>query len=302
MKKIEFTLLILSIIISLDSYSQEFEWIVDNTGSNSGERIVAIIDAGSIGSYDGIGLTGTVTDYNGNWGYNYPTLSEFTAYVKFSPNLTYGIIQEKSTANIQLRIRKISNSIVHLTANLSPHRGVRVDLKKVIGSPSIVMGNPLVNDSSGELLLDQPSYSSISTTNHSTGDVGIGTTNPDMKLTVKGNIHAEEVKIDLNVPAPDYVFKNDYNLRSIEEVEKFIKENSHLPEIPSAKEFEQNGIMQAEMDMKLLKKIEELTLYTIQQQKEIQTLKEENKSLNLLATKFLELQKRLEMLENKKRY
>ncbi|MEX0361390.1 MAG: hypothetical protein AB3N10_10460, partial [Allomuricauda sp.] len=105
------------------------------------------------------------------------------------------------------------------------------------------------------------------TNNHiSAGNVGIGTANPDMKLTVKGKIHAEEVKIDLNVPAPDYVFKKEYNLRSLEEVEDYIKENCHLPEIPSAKEFEQNGIMQAEMDMGLLKKIEELTLYTIAQE------------------------------------
>ncbi len=125
------------------------------------------------------------------------------------------------------------------------------------------------------------------------GNVGIGTTNPDMKLTVKGNIHAEEVKIDLSVPAPDYVFKKDYNLRSIEDVEKYIIENSHLPEIPSAKEFEQNGVMQAEMDMNLLKKIEELTLYTIQQQKEIEQLKLQNK-------KLLELQLRLEKLESEK--
>ncbi len=120
---------------------------------------------------------------------------------------------------------------------------------------------------------------------HHNGNVGIGTTNPDMKLTVKGKIHAEEVAIDLSVPAPDYVFKDDYNLRSIEEVEKFIKENNHLPEIPSAKEFEQNGVMQAEMDMNLLKKIEELTLYTIQQQKEITELK-------ILVKKILEKDKK----------
>ncbi|WP_103866500.1 tail fiber protein [Aquimarina sp. I32.4] len=132
------------------------------------------------------------------------------------------------------------------------------------------------------------------------GFVGIGTTKPDMKLTVKGNIHAEEVKIDLSIPAPDYVFKEDYNLRSIKEVENFIKKNSHLPEIPSAKEFEQNGVMQAEMDMNLLKKIEELTLYTIQQQKEIESLKKENEEVKLLNTKLLELQLRLEKLESKK--
>ncbi|WP_234859282.1 tail fiber protein [Aquimarina aquimarini] len=129
------------------------------------------------------------------------------------------------------------------------------------------------------------------------GNVGIGTTSPDMKLTVKGNIHAEEVKIDLNVPAPDYVFKEDYKLRSIEEVENFIKENSHLPEIPSAKEFEQNGVMQAEMDMSLLKKIEELTLYTIQQEKKIQKLERENEELKSLSNRLTEIEK---LLESKK--
>jgi regulation of enolase protein 1 (concanavalin A-like superfamily) len=132
-------------------------------------------------------------------------------------------------------------------------------------------------------------------------NVGIGTTNPDMKLSVKGQIHAEEVKIDLSVPAPDYVFKKDYDLKSIEEVEKFILKNSHLPEIPSAKDFEQNGVMLAQMDMNLLKKIEELTLYTIQQQKEILQLKKQNsqiekqekeiEKLTLLVEKLLQSKK-----------
>lgn len=301
MKKIEFTLLILSLIISLDSYSQEFEWIVNNTYLNPGERIIAIIDAGSIGRYDGVGLTGTVTDYNGNWGYNYPTLSEFTAYVRFSPNLTYGIIQEKSTANIELRIRKISNSIVHLTANLpNTHKGVRVNLKKVIGSPSVVMGNPLVNDPSGELLLDKPNYNSISTTNHSIGDVGIGTTDPKgFKLGVKGRIAAEEVKVQLYDNWSDFVFKKEYNLPSLIEVEIHIKEKGHLKDIPSAYEVERNGIYLGEMDSKLLQKIEELTLYTIQQQKEIENLKKESHEFKVMNSKLTELQKRLKKLEKK---
>ena len=130
------------------------------------------------------------------------------------------------------------------------------------------------------------------------GNVGIGTTNPDMKLTVKGKIHAEEVKIDLSIPAPDYVFREDYNLRSLNEVEKFIKKNNHLPEIPSAKEFKNNGLMLAEMDMNLLRKVEELTLYTIQQQKEIEIFKKENKKLQKIAEKFNDLQSRLEKLES----
>ncbi|WP_438422276.1 hypothetical protein [Aquimarina macrocephali] len=144
---------------------------------------------------------------------------------------------------------------------------------------------------------DQSDLGSKKMTILNNGNIGIGTISPDMKLTVNGNIHAKEVKIDLNVPAPDYVFKKDYNLITIEEVEKFIKKNSHLPEIPSAEEFEENGVMQAEMDMNLLKKIEELTLYTIQQQKEIEKLKKENTELKSLSDRLVEIEK---LLESKK--
>ena len=97
------------------------------------------------------------------------------------------------------------------------------------------------------------------------GDVGIGTMRPDAKLAVKGTVHAEEVKVDLSVPAPDYVFEKSYNLRPPAEVENYINQNKHLPEIPAAKELEANGINLGEMNMLLLKKVEELTLYTIEQ-------------------------------------
>ncbi|BFP42653.1 hypothetical protein FGF1_34980 [Flavobacteriaceae bacterium GF1] len=96
------------------------------------------------------------------------------------------------------------------------------------------------------------------------GKVGIGTTSPDAKLTVKGRIHTEEVKVDLAVPAPDYVFKEGYDLKSLEEVQNHIKKHGHLPNIPSAKELKANGIELGEMNMKLLEKIEELTLYVIE--------------------------------------
>ncbi len=110
------------------------------------------------------------------------------------------------------------------------------------------------------------SYNRLVINTHN-GNVGIATTNPDSKLTVKGSIHAEEVKVDLSVPGPDYVFEPDYHLKSLEEIEKFIQANKHLPEIPSAKEMEANGVQLGEMNMLLLKKIEELTLYLIDQQK-----------------------------------
>jgi hypothetical protein len=97
------------------------------------------------------------------------------------------------------------------------------------------------------------------------GKVGVGTTSPDYKLDVIGTIRAQEVKVDMN--GADFVFEEDYNLRPIEEVEQFVKERKHLPEIATAKEMQEKGVNQSEMNQQLLQKIEELTLYMIEQNK-----------------------------------
>nr|WP_320120045.1 hypothetical protein [uncultured Marinifilum sp.] len=119
---------------------------------------------------------------------------------------------------------------------------------------------------------------------NSFGNVGIGTNNPNFKLDVLGTIRAQDLKVDME--GADFVFEEDYLLRSIEEVETFVKANKHLPEISPAKEMQENGVNQSEMNQKLLQKIEELTLYLIQQNKELKSqtqeisaLKEEVKQL-----------------------
>jgi len=121
------------------------------------------------------------------------------------------------------------------------------------------------------------------------GNVGIGTANPINKLDVNGTVHSKEVKVDM-IGWSDFVFKKDYNLPSLEEVEKHIAEKGHLENIPSEKEVLTNGINLGEMNAKLLQKIEELTLYVIDQNKEIKDLKNQNKAFKELAERMSKLE------------
>ncbi len=100
------------------------------------------------------------------------------------------------------------------------------------------------------------------------GTVGIGTTNTNgYKLAVNGTIGAREIVVSTETWA-DFVFAKNYRLMPLSEVESFITENNHLPDVPSEQEVKENGINVAEMNAKLLQKVEELTLYMIQQNKE----------------------------------
>ncbi len=131
----------------------------------------------------------------------------------------------------------------------------------------------IVNDGELEVVRDNVNVLSIGDHillgRNNNKNVGIGTTSPKNKLSVNGTIWAKEVKVSLT-DAADWVFEEDYELRPLEEVADYIKENKHLPEIPSAEEFRQHDMKVSEMTNKLLQKIEELTLYAIDQ-KEVNT-------------------------------
>lgn len=106
------------------------------------------------------------------------------------------------------------------------------------------------------------------------GHIGLGTDpDTDYRLSVNGKIRAKEVKVEI-ANWPDYVFEPDYELRKLDEVEAYVKDHKHLPEIPSATEIEKDGLNLAEMNLLLLKKVEELTLYLMEERKARQKLEQ----------------------------
>ena len=133
---------------------------------------------------------------------------------------------------------------------------------EVNGSIMSFGANDLVFDTQQNLVLKTNTAPRI--TILKAGYVGIGTSTPQNLLDVNGTIRAKEVKIETGWA--DFVFAEDYVLPSLGEVKTYIEENKHLPGLPSEKEVKENGVGVGEMQVKLLQKIEELTLYSIQQQ------------------------------------
>lgn len=122
------------------------------------------------------------------------------------------------------------------------------------------------------------------------GNIGIGTTDPTNKLEVNGTIRSKEVIVEAT-GWPDYVFLPEYDLLSLEELEEYITTNRHLPEVPSEAEVLESGVKLGEMDATLLQKIEELTLYVIEQNK---LNKEQQGRIQKLEEANAELLKKLE--------
>jgi hypothetical protein len=113
------------------------------------------------------------------------------------------------------------------------------------------------------------------------GNLGIGTTSPSEKLHVEGNVHVTgflnangglRIKTAWTMEVPDYVFEPAYKPMALADVEKYVRTNKHLPEVPSAAEMNKNGMDVAQLNLLLLKKVEELTLHVIEQDKELKRL------------------------------
>ncbi len=146
------------------------------------------------------------------------------------------------------------------------------------------------------------------------GKVGIGTTSPSAKLDVTGTSHftgkmvveddieSKKIKVTATPGSfPDYVFKPDYKLRTLSELELYINKNGHLPNIPKAAEVEANGQDLGLIQQKLLEKIEELTLYAIEADKKNEKVLTENKLLKITLAEVMQRIEKLEKLASNNR-
>jgi hypothetical protein len=159
---------------------------------------------------------------------------------------------------------------------------VRHHIFNVVDGGDILRLAPADNYASGGITISQ------------SGFVGIGTITPDNELDVRGTIRAEELIVETGWA--DHVFKDDYVRMNLNQVEEHIKLKGHLPGLPTEAEVKKNGIALGAFQVKLLEKIEELTLYLIEQNKTIQM---QSKEINEQNQKLSALQNELDTLRQK---
>jgi hypothetical protein len=272
-------------------------------GESAGESSGAAANTVAVGFKAGINATGSNNVYLGAYAGSGETGTN-KLYIENSNNLTTPLIYGDFASNqVSINTKPVSGSALTVkgttyvdgplksTADVSVGTGLylrdpnpRIVLSDNIPYLQIYEANnelPSGIKAGGSLIADDVTYANPASNDLIVkGHIGIGTpllNNPNnYALAVNGAIGAQDLRIENNSATwPDYVFSKGYNLPRIAEVEKYVAENNHLEGVPSAEEVQKNGHSVADMDAILLKKVEELTLYIIQQQKQLEAQQKE---------------------------
>ena len=266
------------------------------------------VSIGTEGPAYGTMIKANFPNYNGGWARSYSIANE-SGTQSFISLGSYGEAQNGITTSLNYSYIGTSHIDTYMSFLPSGNVGIGTTTpggKLDVNGAVFLKGKAILasDGTSSYFQSNAASYfenmGSVSAMITASGNFGIGTTDPKNKLSVNGTIWAKEVKVSL-ADAADWVFDKSYKLKPLADVEKYIYENKHLPEIPSAEEFRQNDMNVSEMSNKLLQKIEELTLYAIEQNKKImmqqeimECLKTENENYKSLAERLFALEKKLE--------
>lgn len=266
-------------------------------GTNTtGNFALTSSDGGAYGLFAGVSYTGRAWLQAG----------------RYDENIAYDIVLQASGGNVGIGTSTPNAKLHIIDPNLvtdfmgSHTQGVKIETEYPVNHFSLLGFGGWSQDyprnlaQIGAKITDAGSYLYFGTSNNYAsgitnsalvidynGNIGIGTTSHGHKLDVCGTIRAKEILVDLNGScAPDYVFNMDYKLMDLKQIEKFVKSNKHLPDIPSEKEMVENGVNMKDLQLKLLQKIEELTLYVIEQNK---NLDRQNEKIAILESEIKKL-------------
>ncbi|WP_052444761.1 hypothetical protein [Flammeovirga sp. OC4] len=280
-------LLFASFIIPGESFSQEYQIVLGNSDIGT-EFFVGYVPKNDGNNFHKLRLE----IFGGNWHASNLGLSTY-------------YISSRDGLKVNFERRGGSNSKYQIKYYQSSDGGYDIVLRITDIYPSISIKSSLINSKTlfQEIKYFKPEYynsnGAIDITSSITpriisytstnGEIGLNTSNiSGYQLSVGGKIRAEEVKVYTGWA--DYVFEEGYDLKPLSEVEKYIQDYGHLPDIPSAKVVKDEGVNLGESDAMLLRKIEELTLYIIELNKMVKQTGEENSALK---EKLLEIENKL---------
>lgn len=248
------------------------------------------------------------------------SMNSMLRFTWYNDTADLGIVRSGSEPIEAMAIRFNQNEVARFTPNGNVGIGIKNPLYNLDVQGTFRVGNAgrFTFNGAADLWLEYPNRGSggramvhdggnvltLNYANDFTGGTRLGTSFlvKDDNASLQGKLEAKEVKVTLT-PTADFVFDENYNLPKLEDVEKHIKERKHLPEIASAKVMEKEGVNVGEFQIKLLQKIEELTLYSIEQSKQIKSqseqlrqIQEENKTLRSQSKEIGELKKQVQQL------